>query len=128
MKKFLFLIVLSIIFQSTIKAQQPMGGGQMPEPKEMADREVQRLKKELTLTDDQTAKMTPISLKYALQTKTIIDEAREEGDFSGVRAKMEPLMKAKNAEIEPLLTAEQKPKYEELKKKMLQRAQGMRGN
>ncbi len=105
-----------------------MGGGQMPEPKEMADREVQRLKKELILTDDQTAKITPISLKYAEQMKTIIADAREEGDFSGVRAKMEVLQKAKSAEVVPLLTDEQKPKYEAFKKKMLERAQGMRGN
>lgn len=95
----------------------------MPTPKEMADRETQRYKKELALTDEQTTQVAAINLKYNGEFRIIFDEAKAAGDFSTVRNRIDGVMMAKNNEIKPLLSTEQKVKFDKLVKKMKREAE-----
>ncbi len=129
MKKFIFLSMLILGALNFASAQQSEEQGddkperKMPTPKEMADRETQRYKKDLVLTDEQTAKVSEINLKYNGQFMEIIADAKASGDYSTVRNKMEGVMMAKNNEIKPLLSTEQKVKFEKLVKKMKREAE-----
>lgn len=129
MKKFFFLSLFILGAINFMSAQQSEEQGddkaapKMPTPKEMADRETQRYKKELTLADEQTTQIAAINLKYNGQFKEIFDEAKAAGDFSTVRNKIEGVMMAKNNEIKPLLSTEQKVKFDKLVKKMKREAE-----
>jgi len=130
MKKFFFLslfILGAINFVSAQQQEEQNGDDKaapkMPTPKEMADRETQRYKKELVLTEEQTTQVSAINLKYNGQFREIFDEAKAAGDFSTVRNKMEGVMMAKNNEIKPLLSTEQKVKFDKLVKKMKREAE-----
>ncbi len=126
MKKFIFLCVFilsAINFVSAQEEQEQKEERKMPTPKEMADRETVRYKKDLALTDDQTAKVAAINLKYGEEFRIIFEEAKASGDFSTVRNRMEGVLMAKNNEIKPLLSTEQKVKFDKLVKKMKREAE-----
>lgn len=109
--------VLAVLIFSGLSAMgqaQPM----MPTPAERAE----RLKERLALSDEQAKKAEAIFQKS--QERTREGMMKRMGDREAMREFMQKQMEATDKEIERILTAEQKKKYEELKK---ERRQGRRG-
>lgn len=99
---------------SAFAQAQPM----MPTPAERAE----RLKERLDLSDEQTKKVEAIFQKSQETTQKGMMEHM--GDREAMREFMQKQMEATDKEIEKILTAEQKQKYEELKKERRQRRRG----
>jgi len=99
---------------SAFAQAQPM----MPTPAERAE----RLKERLALSDEQTKKAEAIFQKSQEATREGMMERM--GDREAMREFMQKQMEATDKEIEKILTAEQKKKYEELKKERRQRRRG----
>ena len=115
---FAIAVFVTGLFQ--VASAQGMGGGQgrgMRSPEEQA----KMLKEQLSLTDEQTAKVTKI---LADQQK---DRQEKMGEFQGDREAMrEYFTKAiekSNAAIKALLNEEQLKKYEQIMKERQQRMQ-----
>ncbi|MEW5798836.1 MAG: hypothetical protein AB1728_07485 [Bacteroidota bacterium] len=89
-----------------------------------ADERAVILKERLTLTDDQTKKVTAILKESEKKRDAIRDEFS--GDRETMREKMMSLMNDTDKKIDALLTNEQKKKYEELKKERRQQMGGRR--
>jgi len=83
---------------------------QMPTAEEMAQRNTEWMKTELSLTAEQLTTVSTINLKYANKMKEIFESAN--GDFEGMRPKMESLQSDKRTEFAKILTAEQLTKYD----------------
>jgi protein CpxP len=111
MKK-LLLVCCIVLGVSTLSRAQGGGGGGRPQmsPADQAA----RLKTTLTLTDDQTAKVTAI---YAAQAKST-DSLRAAGNTD--RAAAMPIRAAANAKIKAILTPDQQAAFDKM-------AQGRRG-
>jgi hypothetical protein len=90
----------------------------MPEPKVLAEKEVEMMTKDLSLTGEQAKKITPIALKYAEKRKEVSEEGLNTGDWSGIGAKMEKLSQEKDGELKPILTEVQYVEDQKFKKKM----------
>ncbi len=111
--------IICTYFALIVNPLQAQGSpDKMPEPKVIAEKEMETMKKELNLTEDQVKKITPISLKYAEKRKEISEEAMNAGDWSGMRAKMETLSLEKATELKPILTDAQYVDYQKYVKKM----------
>ena len=116
--KIIFTIICTY-FALIVNPLQAQGSpDQMPEPKVIAEKEMESMKKELNLTEDQVKKITPISLKYAEKRKEMAEEAMNAGDWAGMREKMETLSQEKSAELKPILTDAQYVDYQKFVKKM----------
>ena len=109
MRKFLMICCFLVGIAAVSHAQ----GGQRRSPEERA----KALQTQLTLTDDQTAKITAI---YKDQTVKM-DSLRTAGaDFSAMR----PLMEASNEKIKAILTADQAAAYQKILDERRARMQG----
>lgn len=83
-------------------------------PQNRPERTMERLKEKLSLTKDQEAKIQSLLDK---QREAIAKEREEhQGDREAMRAAMMKQRNEIDAEIEKILTKEQKKKYEEYKK------------
>jgi protein CpxP len=105
MRKFLFMCCLFLGITAVSRAQ---GGGQRMSP---ADR-AKQMQTQLSLTDDQTAKITAI-----LQTQqTKMDSVRTaaNGDRDAMRAGMTPIRTATTTQIKALLTPDQATAYQKM--------------
>ncbi len=94
------------------------------EVKQRIDQMVNNLKKELSLSKDQTAKVKEIvtdNFKNAEQERGSFDGDRE----ARMKARMER-MQSMDKKIESILNKDQKAKFEEYKKERAQRFQQMR--
>jgi Spy/CpxP family protein refolding chaperone len=103
MKSLKFLIpvlALGFLASATLSnAQEKKGrGGMSPEAR------LEQLDKELTLTADQKTKITAILEKARDEMQAVPKEERKE--------KMPDMMKAQNAKIRAVLTAEQQAKFD----------------
>jgi periplasmic protein CpxP/Spy len=81
---------------------------------------LQRLDKELTLTDEQKTKIKPMLADQAKQMKALRGEAG--GDRTEAIAKIRQLNDDTNAKIKAVLTPEQQTKFAAMLEKMKQRA------
>ncbi|MEW6006000.1 MAG: hypothetical protein AB1695_11870 [Stygiobacter sp.] len=104
------LFVLLILFTASALLAQPTRST----PEERA----QQLKEQLSLSDDQTEKVTTILIESEKKREAIFDET--DGDRKVMRSKMVSLMKETDKKIDALLTNDQKEKYDELKKERRQ--------
>jgi protein CpxP len=120
MKK--FVLVCALVLGATVTFAQNGGGRGRRTP----EQQVTRLKEQLTLTDDQSAKVLAI---YTAQSK-VMDSLRTaaNGDFQSMRPAMTALNKKTSEKILPILTPEQATAYkkqlEEQAKAMAARQQG----
>lgn len=95
------------------------------QPMRMSTEErVATLKKQLTLTDEQTTKVTAILKESEKKREVAFDKSGD--DREARRAQMTALLEETDTKIGALLTKEQKKKYEELKKERRQRMEGRR--
>ncbi len=132
MKTRIVMTIIALAVAGTTFAANPLGNMlsrsaiQNPQyqrmtPEERAKAETQRMKTDLTLTDQQLAKVDTINLKYAKMRSGM--RGQFQGDREGMMAKMQEMQQQKNAELKSVLTEEQMKKYEEL----LQQRRGFRG-
>ena len=77
------------------------------------------LRTALSLTPDQTAKLKPILFDAQAQGRKIREEYGD--DREGARDAMGEQLKKTDGKIDALLTADQRPKYEQYKKERMQR-------
>lgn len=138
MKKLFLITILFLGVFSLAQAQRGTGerpsqaGGerQRMDPAERVERQTQRLKETLSLTDEQTVKVKAIFTKYSEKQREAFDKARasgEEFDPEKMRSQMQATMASQDNEIKALLTAEQKVKYEAHIKERQERMQNFRG-
>jgi Spy/CpxP family protein refolding chaperone len=105
MKKILLMCCFLIGISAVSRAQ---GGGQRMSP---ADR-AKQLQTQLTLTDDQTAKITAIYQTQATKMDSIRTAAN--GDRDAMMQGMRPLMMATNDKIKAILTPDQATAYQKI--------------
>ncbi len=108
MKKFLLMCCLFLGIAAVSHAQ---GGGRRFNPEDRA----KQLQKQLSLTDDQTAKVTDI---YKAQFAKI-DSIRNAG--GDMRSAMRPLMDSTNVRVKAVLTKEQADAYDKWQKERMDR-------
>src|SRR5258708_5093515 len=109
MRKFLLICCFLVGIAAVSHAQ----GGQRRSPEERA----KALQTQLSLTDDQTAKITAI---YKDQTVKMDSLRNAGGDFSAMR----PLMEASNAKIKAILTPDQAAAFQKAMDERRARMQG----
>ena len=105
MRKILLMCCLFLGIAAVSRAQ---GGGQRMSP---ADR-AKQLQTQLTLTDDQTAKITAIYQTQATKMDSIRTAAN--GDRDAMMQGMRPLMMATNDKIKAILTPDQATAYQKI--------------
>lgn len=125
MKRLGFFLLFAIVFATVSVAQNRGGMGNM-DPKEMAQRQTDELKKALDLNKDQEKKVLDLNLKNAQQMSALREEAMKNGgDREAMREKMTKLREAQNAEMKKILTEDQYTKYEKyMEERRASRGQG----
>lgn len=114
------MVTMVVVFQQLAWAQG-MGqgrGGMMMSPEERA----KQLKEQLSLTKEQTTKVTKIF--EASQKQTMEMMGSFQGDRNAARKTMQQVQAKQDSTIEALLNKDQLNKYGELKKQRQQRMQG----
>ncbi|MGM9798856.1 MAG: hypothetical protein ACI3ZY_15010 [Parabacteroides sp.] len=115
MKKWIVLVAAMLLSLGNVSAQQRGGGRQQMSVEE----QVSNLKKELSLTDEQTEKVTTLYTDF--------QKKMQAGDREQMRTEREKL----NTQIEALLTDEQKAAFQKSKTQMQGRGgsgRGQKGN
>jgi protein CpxP len=110
-------VLLACCFLIGISAVSHAQGRQRRTPEEQAT----ALKTSLSLTDDQTAKVTAI-LQASAKSQDSVRTASG-GDRDAMRAKMMPMREATNAKIKAVLTADQAAAYQKQQDEMRARMQ-----
>lgn len=97
-------------------AQTPTGGGalaQRIDPQKMTERRVAHLKKTLSLTDEQVAKIQPIILQATEKGQKIAQDAKSQRKATAEALKAN--MDASDEQIKAVLTPEQRQKFDEMR-------------
>jgi Phage integrase, N-terminal len=112
MKKNVMLVALMMV-STIIFAQHPHG-----DPKAMADKRADRMKKELSLNDDQYGRVKGINEKFAeSHVRLRADTALSVGT---VRNRMKAMRTEQEAQLKSVLTADQWTKWTALKAKRME--------
>ena len=90
-------------------------GGRNFDPEQRA----KQLKKQLSLTDEQTTKITAIYKEQMTKMDSIRNAGN--GDRQAMRGAMMPLMTATNDKVKAVLTAEQAEAYEKMQRERMER-------
>ena len=106
MKKFLLMCCFLIGITAFSRAQG--GGGMRMSPEDRA----KQLQTQLSLNDDQTAKITAIYKAQTVKRDSIRTAAN--GDRDAMRQAMMPLMKDTNDKINAILTPDQQTAYKKI--------------
>src|ERR1700742_2321540 len=117
MKKLLMVCCFVVSIVSLSKAQ---GGGGGPMQRSPAD-QAKDLQTQLSLNDDQTAKITAIYTAQAAKRDSLMKAAN--GDRSAMRSQMMPMMMATNDKIKAVLTDDQKKAFDKIQAERMQRMQ-----
>lgn len=108
MKKIFFVITLVLVNVAITSAQNA--------PKRSAEERaamfVKNLGKEMTLTEDQTTKITAIQLETIKKVDVIREKGMADGDKKAMRQEAKAANEAGEASIKALLTDEQKTKFD----------------
>lgn len=111
-------MVIPILIGMMVLAQSVFAQGMRRTPEERA----KQLKEEMTLTDEQTKKVTEL---YTESQKIVMEKMQAGmGDRTAMREFMQKENEKLDKDIEKLLTKEQRAKYEEVKKQRQQRRRG----
>lgn len=124
MKKFI-LAAFALMFSVSMFAQQPQRGERREfKPEEMATRQAEHMKKELSLDDKQYKSVHALFLKRNEEMKAQFANRHQEGqqvDRETRRAEMTKKQEAMDSELKKILTSEQYTKYKEMQKKEQER-------
>lgn len=118
MRNFKILATLLFLGISISYAQQRPAGGGMRDitPATRAKNTVERLHKELNLSQSQQDSIYNYTLRQAEQQKARFDRSKESKDREVMRKEMQAHRAEHEAKIKSFLTDEQKAKYEKLEK------------
>ncbi|EIP99222.1 hypothetical protein OpiT1DRAFT_03734 [Opitutaceae bacterium TAV1] len=94
------------------ESEKPSGKSDRPPARQSAGQQLEHLKTELNLTDDQSTKIKAILADEAAAVRTIRQD--ESLDNKAKREKMQEVRKSGREKIEAVLTAEQKAAFEKL--------------
>lgn len=108
MVKYVLGIGLVFMFNGTTFAQQH------PSKEDRAAKELEMMKKDLTLTADQEAKVKTLLTNYAAKEKDL--QAASKEDREANKTKRNELQTQKDAELKAILTADQYQKLQDKKK------------
>lgn len=117
-------LILMACFVIGISAMSHAQGRQQRSPADQA----KQLQTQLTLTDDQTAKVQAIYEGQAKKRDSVMTAAN--GDRQAMMSAMRPMMEATNTKIKAILTADQAKawdKIQEERKARMQQGGGMGG-
>jgi len=120
MKKLLIVGALLFSVFTTVLAQER----QMPSPEERAKRQSETLARRLSLTEDQKSKVHELFLHQAKTTDSL--RTASNGDFQGMRAKVQPVQDATDKKIVALLNEDQKKEFQAYQDERKSRMQGRR--
>ena len=110
MKNPLLFIVL-LLFAVSVSRAQPRP---QRSPEDRANRQVDMLEKQLSLTADQKAKIYTVVLAQAQKRDSLMNAARSAGqDRQAMWTKMQELQKENDKKLMVYLTDDQKKKYEQ---------------
>ena len=119
MKKFLFLAAAFAATATTGFAQtppaMPPATGQPKAPDQQADRRAQYLAKELSLTADQQAQLTPILLAQRQDMLALRDKMQAGGRRAGMGQELKAAQAKYIEQIRAVLTPEQYTRFDQLK-------------
>ncbi len=119
MKKLLFLAATLAATVTTSFAQtppaMPSATGQPKAPGQQADRRTQYLAKELSLTADQQARLTPILLAQRHDMLALRDKMQAGGRRAGMGQELKAAQAKYTEQIRAVLTPEQYTKFDQLK-------------
>ena len=121
MKKALFLTFTALFALFLAVNAQP--GGPPPSPEEMAKMETEQMKSSLNLSGDQLTRVEAINLKYAQKMGEMF-QAGPPSDFAEMQKNMEGIQKAKRADLEKVLTADQLKKYDQMMEERMKNMPG----
>lgn len=141
MKKMLAILAVAFLTAGTATAQtattpttpgarqgQRDGGRMNMTPEQHADRQAQRLTKQLGLSADQTAQVRAIALAEAQETKTMRANASASTDRQAAMQQMKATREKYDAQLNAVLTPAQATKYTEMRdQKMGKRKDTMKG-
>jgi hypothetical protein len=125
------IMIASLTLNAPANQLLPCTSGKMVQtrqqrtPEEMAKRQTDNMKTELTLTSDQLPKVDSINLKYARKMSEI--RQQYQGNRQEMMPKMMDLGKDKRAELEKILTADQLKKYDTMMEERMKRMQNRQG-
>ena len=91
------------------------GKMQQKTPEERAKMMTDKMKTELTLTDDQYQKVQAINLDFATKSKDLRKDGADKGSWA---EKMKPLDEERTTALKGVLTPDQFTKYESMKNSM----------
>ncbi|GAB5475087.1 MAG: hypothetical protein Mars2KO_31860 [Maribacter sp.] len=94
----------------TLMATSQFVGAQKADAKEMADYQTETMITELDLNEEQREKVSVINSKYSEKSADLMNA---EGSMFGKIGDMKAINKAKNKELEKVLSEEQMEKYED---------------
>ena len=116
MKKIILMMALSVLGTGAIAANSPITfvqGGQGPQgtPEERAERQLQTMTKQLSLSAEQSAKLKPILLQRVNEQQALREKMQGK-DRQAMMAEMKTMREKYDAQFKTILTAEQLTKYE----------------
>lgn len=126
-------VVLMIMSVSVAFAQQGQRRGNM-DPKEMAQRTVDRLTERLKLNDEQKERVYKIQLAQSEEMQKAFSAGSGGQDREGIRARMTEMREKTDKQIMDILTDDQKAEYKKMQEeranrgRMQQRGGERRGN
>lgn len=138
MKKIVLVLAVLLLGNVVTSAQEHRRPGM--NPRQTVEQRVQRLDKELTLTEEQKAEITRIyteeqeSMRKAMSSRKEQGAQGDESMMKAHREKMQSQREATDAKVKSLLTPEQASKYDQLKQRQGRRgghhkgAKGPKGN
>ena len=119
MEKMLVLLTALFIVSNAASAQAPAVAGPaaaaQKSPDQQADRRAQYLAKELALTADQQARLTPILLTQRQDMLALRDKVQANGRQRGMGQELKAAQAKYTDQIRAVLTPEQFTKFEQLK-------------
>ncbi len=108
-RRLFFVLIVSVILSIGIFAQPPGGGREG-----RGEAQIKKLQERVGLTDEQTAKVKEIMQKAREEGRKAFENS--DGDRDAMRETMMKSREKTDAEIMKLLTKDQKPKFETLRK------------
>ncbi|MDO7852580.1 hypothetical protein [Hymenobacter convexus] len=132
MKKILVLLATLLTVGHAASAQAPASAGATPAPQkspdQQADRRAQYLAKELGLSADQQARLTPILLAQRQDMLALRDKVQATGRQRGMGQEMKATQAKYIDQIRAVLTPEQFAKFEQLKDEQCDKLRERRAN
>ena len=104
--------ILAALFLVSFATMHAQGKGKGIDTQKRADRMTQQMTQQLSLSEEQAAKIKVVNEKYAEQMKALRENTE---DRTQLRPEMQKIRQAQEAEIATYLTAEQTEKWSKIK-------------